>query len=584
MSYLKRLIHYSRRFHKLNVLGLGLAFVAIVLGLVKPYLTKMIVDDVLIEGNYELFTTLALVFLGMTFLRVIAQYFKSYIFQYTSQGVLYDLRSDLFRRLLKQSFAFYDRERTGLLMNRLVGDLRAVRMFLNVGYVQAFEATFTLLFTVIVMLRLHVPLTLSLLIMLPFLYWTTRSMSSKLRPVSRSIRTSFENLNSYVQENITGIQVVKSAGREEDEKARFKEVATDLTEQNLAASEIRAKYVPFNQFISGAGALVILLMGGYFVMQGEITIGILVAFNTYMLSLRGPINNIAGLVNQWVNAQASLEKVFALMDEEFSVTNKENPVFLTDGEGRVEFKNVSFSYGDESVLQDISFTMEPGTTTAIVGDTGTGKTTIVNLLARFYDVTAGQVTYDGVDVRDCDLDSLRRKVGVVMQDTFLFSDTIRNNIAFANLDATQEEIEWAARIADAHGFICELPEGYETVVGERGTGLSGGQKQRIAIARALLSDPQILVFDDSTSSVDMETEQKIQKTLSKARSGRTTLIIAYRISSVKDADQILVLDQGRIIERGTHPELVKARGKYYQTLLEQYNEYHRFAAEGGGAS
>lgn len=583
MFYLKRLMNYSRRYHKLNLLGLGLALVAIVLGLVKPYLTKMIVDDVLVEGNYELFTKLALIFLGMTLLRVIAQYFKSYIFQYTSQGVLYDLRSDLFRRLLRQSFSFFDQERTGLLMNRLVGDLRAVRMFLNMGYVQAFEAAVTLLFTVIVMLRLNMPLTLSLLVMLPFLYLTTRSMSRQLRPVFRSIRTAFENLNSYVQENITGIQVVKASGREEDEKARFKEVAGDLTENHLAASEIRAKYVPFNQFISGAGALVILLVGGYFVMEGEITIGVLVAFNGYMLSLRHPINSIAGLVNQWVNAQASLEKVFDLMDEEIKVANRENPLVLSAGPGRVEVKDVSFSYVGEPVLQDISFTMEPGTTTAIVGDTGSGKTTIINLLARFYDVTDGQITYDGHDLRDVDLDSLRRKIGVVMQDTFLFSDTIANNIAFARPDATREEIEQAARIADAHEFISQLPEGYDTVVGERGTGLSGGQKQRVAIARALVSDPQILVLDDSTSSVDMETEQSIQQALSQARSGRTTLIIAYRISSVKDADQILVLDQGRIIERGTHLELVKKRGKYYRTLLEQYNEYHKFAGEGRGA-
>ena len=583
MPYLKRLMHYSHRFQRLNLVGLGLAFIAIVLGLVKPYLTKMIVDDVLVGGDYELFTTLALVFLGMTFLRVIVQYFKSYIFQYTSQGVLYDMRSELFRRLLQQSFAFFDRERTGLIMNRLVGDLRAVRMFLNVGYVQAFEAAFTLLFTVIVMLRLNVPLTLFLMLMLPFLYMTTRSMSRQLQPVFRSIRTSFEDLNSYVQENITGIQVVKASGREEDEKARFKEVAGDLTEDHLAASEIRAKYAPFNQFISGAGALVILLVGGYYVMQGDITIGVLVAFNGYMLSLRNPINNIAGLVNQWVNAQASLEKVFDLLDEEFAVANKENPLVLAAGQGRVEFKDVSFCYADEPILQDMSFTMEPGTTTAIVGDTGSGKTTIINLLARFYDVTSGQITYDGHDVRDVDLDSLRRRVGVVMQDTFLFSDTIGNNIAFARPDARQEEIERAARLADAHGFISELPEGYDTVVGERGTGLSGGQKQRVAIARALLSDPQILVLDDSTSSVDMETEQEIQGALSQARSGRTTLIIAYRISSVKDADQILVLDQGRIVERGSHHELVKKRGKYYRTLLEQYNEYHTFATEGRGA-
>lgn len=584
MSHFKRLLQYSKRYHWINTAGLVLAFAAILLGLAKPYITKRIVDDVLVHGQYEAFARLAFIFVALTLVRVVVQYGKTYIFESTSQKVLYDFRSDLYRGLLEQSFTFYDKVRTGLLMNRMVGDLQAVRHFLNTGYVQAFEAAVTLVFALILMLRLNVLLTVSLFLILPLLYISTRRMSKQLRPTFRRIRSSFEDLTSYVQENITGIGVVKAFGREEYEKDKFFQVAKGFTDNNLKASRIRSKYVPLGQFISNTGALLILLIGGFLVMKGQVTIGTLVAFYAYLLTLQHPINSVAGLVNQWENAQASLEKVFELMDEQPAVSNREDPIVLEHCTGWIEFDQVYFKYDEDYVLKDINFTVEPGTTTAILGDTGTGKSSIMRLIPRFYDCTKGRVLIDGYDVRDLELNSLRRRIGVVFQETFLFSDTIAANIAFANPNASQEEIEQAAQIAHAHEFIMETPYGYDTIIGERGMGLSGGQKQRIALARAILSDPDILILDDATSSVDMETEQAIQEAMDTVKTGRTTLIIAYRISSVKDADQILVLKNGTIYERGTHEALVAKRGKYYQTLLEQYSEYHEYdRTEGRGA-
>lgn len=305
----------------------------------------------------------------------------------------------------------------------------------------------------------------------------------------------------------------------------------------------------------------------------QLTIGSLVAFNGYVLMLHGPINSVNGLVNQWENAYASMEKVFGLLDQKPAIQSPAHPVKPQNITGHIEFRDVWFRYGDEDVLRDISLDLRAGTTTAIMGDTGAGKTTVINLIARFYDCTQGEVRIDGVDVRSFDLDNLRRNIGVILQETFLFSDTIAGNIAFANPEASQRDIEDAARIADAHEFIQDMPRGYETVIGERGIGLSGGQRQRIAIARAILSDPKILILDDATSSVDMETEHEIQQTLKNAMEGRTTLIVAHRISSVKEADEIVFLENGRIVERGTHDELVHAEGRYYDVFIEQYREY-----------
>lgn len=564
---------YAKRYQVLNLVGLALSLVTIATGLYIPFLTKEIVDDVLVGQNFGNLNYLIVLLLGVTVIRSLVHYGKLFVFEYTSQRVLYDLRSDLYTKLQAQSFEFYDRIRTGLLMNRMVGDLAAIRQLLNQGYVQIFEGVLSLVMTVIVMVALNIQLTFGMLVIAPFIYLSTSAMAKQLRPVFQKIRGNFEDLTSAVQENITGIRVVKAFGREEFEKEKFIQIASAFTASNIESADIRAKYIPIARLINGLGVVVILLFGGYLVMRGNLTIGSLVAFNGYMLMLQMPLNNANALVNQWENAQASLEKIFELFDEEAAIKNKKNAIILSGCQGDITFANVSFQYGEETVLKNINLHLKPGTTTAIMGDTGSGKSTIINLIARFYDCTAGEVKVDGFNVKDLDYNSLRHNIGVILQETFLFSDTIAANIAFAKPNATGEEIEHAARIADAHGFIQEMSEGYDTVVGERGTGLSGGQRQRIAIARAILCNPKILILDDATSSVDMETEHEIQKTLGDIIENRTTLIIAHRISSVKDADQILVLDQGKIRERGTHDELVALKGKYYQILLEQYNEY-----------
>ncbi len=573
MKHFIRLMEYSKGYIFLNVLGLVFSLAVIITGLYIPYLTKEVVDDVLVAGNFGQLRKLILYLLIVTAIRTFVQYGKLYIFEYTSQRLLYDLRSDLYAKLQAQSFEFYDRIRTGLLMNRMVGDLQSIRQLTNQGYVQIFEGIFSLVTTVAVMLTLNVQLTLGMLVIVPFIYLSTSTMAKSLRPVFQQIRRNFEDLTSAVQENITGIRVVKAFGREEFEKEKFAHIAQVFTSSNIDSADIRATYLPFARLINGLGVVVILLLGGYLVIRGDLTIGSLVAFNGYMLMLQIPINNANALVNQWENAQASLEKIFELFDEKTAICNKESATILSKCQGDIVFNHVYFRYGEDDVLMDINLRMKPGTTTAIMGDTGAGKSTIINLIARFYDCTEGQVTVDGIDVRDLEYNSLRHHIGVILQETFLFSDTIAANIAFAKPNATREEIEQAAKIADAHSFIVNMADGYESVVGERGLGLSGGQRQRIAIARAILCNPKILILDDATSSVDMETEHEIQQTLNQILENRTTLIIAHRISSVKNADQIIMLENGKICEQGTHDELVNLKGKYYQTLLEQYSEY-----------
>lgn len=570
---LKRLIKYSRKYLKLNILGSILCIAAVIAAIYIPVITKELVDRVLIAGEFEIMNKLIITLFGLTVIRIGTEYSRSYIFEHTSQKVLYDFRSDLYRKLQRQSFSYYDTVRTGTLMNRMVGDLQSVRELLNSGYVTLFEGLFRIATTLAMMISFSPSLTLALVVIVPITYFAMRAMSRQLRPVYRKVRASFETLSSIVQENLTGIRVVKAFGREDYEKDKFHQISSEWNQNNIEAADIRSVYIPVRRLIQGFSTVIILLLGGYLVMQEQITIGTLVAFNTYVIMLSGPIQQASHLVNLWENAKASLEKVFELMDEDIVLTNKPNALPLPACRGEVEFKNVSFSYGEHPVLQDISFKMEPGTTTAVMGNTGSGKSTIINLIARFYDVSSGAVLVDGVNVKDYDYNELRKNIGIVFQETLLFSDTIANNIAFAVPDASREEIERAAKIADAHDFILQMPQGYDTVIGERGIGLSGGQRQRIAIARAILANPKILILDDATSSVDMETEHQIQQTLKQLMDNRTTLIIAHRISSVKDADQIIVLDQGRIVEQGTHEQLINLGGKYYQTFIEQYREY-----------
>lgn len=573
MEHFKRLLGYSKKYAGLNVFGLVLVLGVIITGLYLPMITRSIVDDVLVDQQFGMLKSLIISMVFFTLLRAMMQYLRSYIFEYTSQKVLYDFRSQLYSKLQLQSYTFYDKERTGTLMNRMVGDLQAVRQMLNSGYVQMFEGTISIAMTLYVMVSFSWKLTLTLIFIVPLTALSMRAMSKRLRPVYRLVRDASENLSSYVQENIAGIQVVKAFGREDYEIGRFEDITQDFNERNIEAADIRSNYIPVSRITNGLSTVIIMLLGGYLVMQGEITLGILAAFADYMQRLINPINNATQLVNQWENAKASLEKIFGLLDEESIMVNAKDAQPLTDCRGAIEFRDVSFTYGEADVLNDINIKIEPGSTVAIMGATGAGKSSLIQLIPRFYDCNSGAVLVDGIDVRKLDYNDLRRNVGLIFQDTFLFSDTIAANIAFEKPNASQEEIERAAKAADAHEFIIKTPNGYDTVIGERGVGLSGGQRQRVAIARAILTNPKILILDDATSSVDMETEHEIQQTLEGLMQERTTLVVAHRISSVRNADEIIVLDHGRIVERGTHEELVELEGKYYQTFIEQYSEF-----------
>src|SRR5690606_35721687 len=387
------------------------------------------------------------------------------------------------------------------------------------------------------------------------------------------IREQDAILNTRAQENISGVRVVKAFAREDYESKRFATENWKYVQKNMRASYIWSTYFPFMDFLSNLSPIILLGFGGYMVIKGTISLGTLVAFTGYMWMITNPMRMLGWLINMTEQAISSGEKIFYYLDIGSSIKEKENALFPENFRGHICFEDVSFRYRQNYVLKNINLDIPPGSTIAIMGATGSGKTSIVNLLGRFYDCSRGRITIDGIDIKDYKLKELRRQIGYVMQETFLFSETIKANIAFGRMDASMEEIIKAAKIAQAHDFIMEMPYGYDTIIGERGMGLSGGQKQRIAIARAILIDPKILILDDSTSSVDMETEYKIQKALKDVTRNRTTFIIAHRISSVKDADEIIVLDNGEIKERGTHKTLLDKKGLYYNMYREQYKDF-----------
>ena len=502
-------------------------------------------------------------------LRSVCTYIRSVSNERVSQNLAYDIRTGLYRHLEELPYEFYDKHRIGEIMSRMTGDLEGVRNMIAGGLITAFDNALMFFGALIFMGAMSIEMLLLLILFLPVIGATAFAFNKRIRPVFANIREQNAVLNTRTQENLAGVRVVKAFAREDYEEERFYEDNQTLLKLNLRATYVWSRFVPLMELLSGLCTPVALIGGALLTASGRMDVGTLVGVTGYIWMLTNPVRALSNIINMTAQAITSAEKLLYYMDFGSRIREKPDAISPAKFEGAVEFDNVTFSYGGEPVLKNINLKVEPGQTIAVMGATGAGKSTLCLLLGRFYDVMQGRVLVDGVDVRDQKLDVLRREIGYVPQETFLFSDTLEDNIRFGRVDAPHERVVQAADVACATEFIDQMPNGYETIVGERGLGLSGGQKQRTAIARAVLIDPKILVLDDSTSAVDMETEAVIQQKLRGVLKGRTTFIIAHRISSVMNADQIIVLDHGEIAERGTHRELMELGGIYANMVAEQ---------------
>ncbi|MDO4294379.1 MAG: ABC transporter ATP-binding protein [Eubacteriales bacterium] len=572
MTPMKWFWSFLRKYRFMLLGGLVMTTFISVLAIVNPYVSGLIVDDVIQGGKYALLPKLIAVLLLVTLVRGVLRFFYQVIFETCSQGVLYDMRDTVFRRLLVEDMHFYSKKKTGDLMSRQTGDMDAIRHFVAYIIYAVYENLLLFGFALFMIFTVNVKLALCMLVVLPFTAVTTFLQSRDVRPTFQKIRNCFSSLNAFVQENVSGNRVVKAFAKEDFEIEKFNKENDAYMQAQLDSSKVWMKYLPVFEVLSYILNVVLMLYGGWMVIRGEMTIGNLVTVNGYLWMLNAPLRMAGWWVNDIHRFITSVEKIYITYTEDPVVKMPPAPVSKNRMEGNVEFKNVSYNADDQDIVKDISFSVKKGQTVGILGSTGAGKSTVMNLLCRFVDASSGQVLVDGVDVRDLNLYELRDNIGMAMQDIFLFSDTIEGNIAYGRPDCSFEEIHQAAVMADANHFIKKMPEGYDTIVGERGVGLSGGQKQRISLARALLKKPSILILDDTTSAVDMETESYIQSQLKKLDGQCTIFVIAYRISSIKDADLILVMDNGRIIERGTHQELLAQHGYYASAFYHQYGE------------
>jgi len=495
-----------------------------------------------------------------------------YGMQKASQELEYDLRASIYEHLSTLSFGFYDRAQTGQLISRANADIRAVQMFLMFAPMMSITLV-SFVASLGIMLSINPLLTLVALVPIPGVYWMGLQMRSKLFPMSWLIQARMADVATIVEENVTGVRIVKSFAAEKQQLGLLGRASERLRWITLKQVRIRAYFAPVMENLPRVGRALVLLYGGWLAIQGQLTIGALVAMNMYMIGLQAPFRMIGFLMIMSQRAAASAQRIYAIFDERSEVQEREGAVDLPLEHGRVVLEDVSFGYGDDpNVIENLSLTIEPGETVAVVGRTGSGKSTLVRLLPRFYDVRGGRVTLDGVDVRDATLESLRTRIGLVLDEPFLFSESIHDNIAYARPDATREQVMEAARLADAHAFIEDLPDGYATIVGERGYTLSGGQRQRIAIARTLLADPRVLVLDDATSSVDVRVEQQIHDALGRLLEGRTTIVIAHRLSTIALAQRVVLLDEGRIVADGSHEELLRTVPAYAEVLTRAEEE------------
>lgn len=567
-----KLTKYIKKYWYAYLLALLCTVIAVSLDMLSPQVTKRVIDNVIVGGDLNLLPKLLLTILFIGIGRCIFQYLKEIIYDMTSSKISVKLRHDLFNHIQSLSLSFFDKNNTGELMSRVKDDIDRIWAATNYVSMLIFEIIIHTGIVLFCMYSISPKLAIIPTLVLPLMGGMAILMEKKLGKVYEAISDENSKLNLVAQENLSGVRTVKAFARERHEIQKFLSHNKKYYELNMKQSKVFIKYYPYFQFVTKLLPLTAIIFGGLQVIHGKLTLGSLGAFTEYSMNIVWPMELIGWLSNDIASAFASASRIKKLFAEKPEITNPEQPVILDEVAGSVQFDNVTFALGDKTILSDVSFNLAAGKTIGIMGATGTGKSSIINLLQRFYDTTEGEIKLDGVNIKDLSLKQLRKSISLVMQDVFLFSDTISENVKMGKkYFVQQEEIVEAVEDAQARDFIEKMDDQYETIIGERGVGLSGGQKQRISIARALAKKTPILVLDDSTSALDMETELMIQRALTQVDSAK--IIIAHRISAVRNADEIIILEEGKIVERGTHDSLLKEEGYYYKTFMAQYGDY-----------
>ena len=566
---MKRLFQYLKRFRWYFITAIAAMVISITLDMFNPHLLKLVIDKIIIGKQLRLMTIVLLSLFGITVSRAILGYIKEFLFDCGGQRVVTDLRQDLFDHLQTLSFSYFDGVNTGELMSRLKEDIDNIMRTVVFGFMLFTEQCIYFLVASTLLFLLNWKLALLALMVMPVIAFLAFRLESQIGAVYDKISDQAVLINTTAQENLAGVRLVKAFGREKYEIQKFFEQNHENYKLNMEQAKIWGRQYPRIEFLTNLAIVLVTTVGGYLVIGKTISIGTLVAFSNYLFMLIWPMRMLGWLTNMLAQCMASLGKIEALFQEQPAIKSPENSITPQNIQGRVVFENVNFEYNGATILKNINLDVKPGSTVAIMGLTGSGKSSIINLIGRFYDCSSGKITIDGVNIKDWPLGLLREQVSVVMQETFLFSDTILENIQFGSLNITENEIMMAAKDAKVDEFVSDLPDGYHTVIGERGIGLSGGEKQRVALARALVKKSPILILDDATSNLDMETEYQIQRALEK-RSGMTKFIVAHRISAVKNADEIVFIEHGEIVERGTHWQLLALHKRYYEIYREQF--------------
>jgi len=568
---MKRLLGFIKPYKKYVIFAILLNTIVAALGPLRPYLNELAIDKYIANKDYHGLAIIALLLILSLIFQSVIQYFLTYYTQYLGQITVFDLRSQLFAHTQKLAAKFFDKTPIGRTVTRVTNDIESLSEMFSSGIVMVFSDIFILLWILGFMFFMDWRLSLVTLAVMPFLIYGTFLFRKKVRENYRDVRKHLARLNSYMQEHVSGINIVQIFNKEKEELDNFSRINDDYRKVNIESIFYYAIFYPTVEFLSSVAIGLIIWYGGGEILHKTLSIGVLIAFIQYTEIFFRPIRDLSEKYNILQTAMASSERIFKLMDDDTFIYDPEKPVPITDLKGKIEFKNVWFAYNeDKYVLKNISFTINPGETVAIVGATGAGKTSIINLFTRFYDINKGEILLDGVNIREINKEELRKYISIVLQDVFLFTGTIKTNINLGNQDIPEEKILEASRLVGAHKFISELPGQYNEEVKERGSTLSVGQKQLISFARALAYDPQILILDEATSSIDTETEILIQQAIEKLLVGRTAIVIAHRLSTIQSADKIIVLHKGEIKETGNHQELLAKRGIYYKLYQLQY--------------